>query len=139
MLTALCYSVPHTCNVNKDKSDIVSLDVEHPSQLDPEACSVTRVLRSTVNLTPAEGCTWLLLVQPREERKVLGFGRSPEDVAEELCCIVPEGPVVVEGVDGGCQRFQDAVHNTGHQAAHVRAKVEVGVLDQAFDHVEEPV
>lgn len=94
-------------------------------------------------MTRAEGCSWPLLVlvagRTTEKEKVLGFGRSPEDVTEELRCVVPEGPVVVEGVDGGRQRLQDAVHDTGHQAAHVRAQVQVGVLDQALDHVKQPV
>lgn len=64
---------------------------------------------------------------------------SPENVAEELCCIIPEGPVVIEWVDGGSQGLQDAVHDTGDQAAHIWAQVQVGVLDQAFHHVEKPV
>lgn len=60
-------------------------------------------------------------------------------MAEEQCCIVPEGPVVVEWVDGGSQRLQDAVHDTGDQAAYVWAQVQVGILDQALHHVEKPV
>lgn len=60
-------------------------------------------------------------------------------MAEEQSGVVPEGPVVVEWVDGGSQRLQDAVHDTGDQAAYVRAQVEVGILDQALHHVEEPV
>lgn len=39
--------------------------------------------------------------------------RSPEDVAEEQGCVISEGPVVVEWVDGGGQWLQDAVHDTG--------------------------
>lgn len=64
---------------------------------------------------------------------------SPKDVAEKQGSIVPKGPVVVERVDGGCQRLQDAVHNTGDKAAHVRAQIQVGVLDQTLNHVEKPV
>lgn len=64
---------------------------------------------------------------------------SPEDVAEEQGRVVPEGPVVVERVDGGGQRLQDAVHDTGDQASHVGSQIQVGVLDQALHHVEEPV
>ena len=64
---------------------------------------------------------------------------SPKDVAEEQGCVVPEGPVVIERVDGGSQRLQDAVHDAGDQAAHVWAQVQVGVLDQALHHVEKPV
>lgn len=60
-------------------------------------------------------------------------------MAEEEGGVVPEGPVVVEGVDGSGQWLQDAVHDTGDQAAHVRAQVQVGVLDQTLDHVEESV
>lgn len=64
---------------------------------------------------------------------------SPKDVAEEQGCVVPEGPVVIKRVDRGSQRLQDAVHDTGDQAAHVWAQVQVGVLDQALHHVEKPV
>lgn len=63
----------------------------------------------------------------------------PEDVAEEQSCVVPEGPVVVEWVDGGGQRLQDAVHNAGHQTADVGAQVQIRILDQALHHVEQPV
>lgn len=54
---------------------------------------------------------------------------SPEYVAKKKRSIVPEGPVVVEWVDGGSQWLQDAVHDTGDQAAHIGSQVQVGVLD----------
>lgn len=63
----------------------------------------------------------------------------PEDVAEEQGCVVPQGPVVIEWVDGGSQRLQDAVHDTGDQAAYIWAQIQVGILDQALHHVEKPV
>lgn len=63
----------------------------------------------------------------------------PEDVAKKQGCIVPEGPVVVEWVDGGSEGLQDAVHDAGDQAADIRAQVQVRVLDQALHHVQEPV
>lgn len=63
----------------------------------------------------------------------------PEDVAEEQSCVVPQGPVVIEWVDRGSQRLQDAVHDTGDQATYIWAQIQVGILDQALHHVEKPV
>lgn len=54
---------------------------------------------------------------------------SPKDVAEKQRSVVPEGPVVIEWVDRGSQRLQDAVHDTGDQAAHVRSQIQVWVLN----------
>lgn len=65
--------------------------------------------------------------------------RPPEDVAEQQGRIVTQGPVVIQGVNGGGQRLQDAVHDTGDQAAHVRAQVKIGVLHQALHHVQQAV
>lgn len=64
---------------------------------------------------------------------------TPEDVAQEQGSVVSESPVVIQRVDGGSQGLQDAVHNTRHQAAHIRAQVQVWVLDQAPHHVQKSV
>lgn len=63
----------------------------------------------------------------------------PEDVAEEERGAIPQSPVVVEGVDGGGQRLQDAVEDTAHQRADVGPQAEVRVPNQAARHLQEPV
>uniref|UniRef100_A0A2D4JG11 Uncharacterized protein n=1 Tax=Micrurus lemniscatus lemniscatus TaxID=129467 RepID=A0A2D4JG11_MICLE len=64
---------------------------------------------------------------------------SPEDLAQEQGRIVTQGPVVIQGVDGGCQRFQDAVHDAGNEAFDVGPQAQVGVLDEALGHVQKAV
>ena len=63
----------------------------------------------------------------------------PEDVAEKQGSPISQSPVVIQGVDGGCQWLQDAVEDTAHQGADVGPQAEVWVSNQAPRHLQEPV
>lgn len=63
----------------------------------------------------------------------------PEDVAEKQSSVVPQGPVVIEWINRGGKRLQDAIHDAGDQTAHIRAKIQVWVLNQTLHHVQQPV
>lgn len=63
----------------------------------------------------------------------------PEDVAEQEGSTIPQGPVVIQGVDGSSQWLQDAVEDTAHQGADIGPQAEMRVPDQAPGHLQEPV
>lgn len=63
----------------------------------------------------------------------------PEDVAEKESSPIPQGPVVIEGVDGGSQGFQDTVEDAAHQGSDVGPQAEVWVPNQATGHLQQSV
>lgn len=63
----------------------------------------------------------------------------PENVAEQQSSIVPQGPVVIEWINRGSKRLQDAIHDAGNQTAHIGAEIQVWVLNQTLHHVQQPV
>lgn len=60
-------------------------------------------------------------------------------MAEQEGSTIPEGPVVIQGVNGSSQWLQDAVEDTAHQGADIGPQAEVWVPDQAPGHLQEPV
>lgn len=63
----------------------------------------------------------------------------PEDVTEKEGSAIPQSPVVIQGIDGGSQWFQDTVEDTAHQGADIGPQTEVWVPNQAPCHLQEPV
>lgn len=63
----------------------------------------------------------------------------PKDVAEKQSSVVPQGPVVIEWINRGGKRLQDAIHDAGDQTSYIGAKIQVWVLNQTLHHVQQPV
>lgn len=60
-------------------------------------------------------------------------------MAEQEGGAIPKSPVVIQRVDGGSQRLQDAVEDAAYQGANVWPQAQVWVPNQAPSHLEEPV